>query len=762
VKLIGVELGRFLAHAMPGWTEMIGGLADIFQPKKFTSLFGNISKTVKSFFDKKGNFIGSFDEGMQALKKNFMDFFSLESESGQKTLNGFKNFMKFLASLAGQGIKWVIKQLTEGFKQLAEFMKDPKKYLDKALAAGKGGTGFMHEILTPLIEAVNDPKMWDDLWNAFKGFAGEFWVQAKKAFYFILGKIPADFWFGAAALFFGPAVVRGLLGKGTSLLLGSLGDMFLGVAKRAPGVAAEAAAGSGGVLTSFMGPLLGSPAVAIAAVAAALSAVGAAMSIGVDEFKGKIEEKVGKGDEALFGASSAGIIKTLSFGTISDEAAILMGVNLAKLAKEFEDKLRNTFGATFAGDMKEIFYSSMRTIIDLGDLARSIFKGDAKGVLSAVGMFTLDLFELFISSIKTVFVTIPTKLLAFIADLAGTIGDFLGGIFNEGGTNGQFLNSEFFKKAGKWVDRFGQYLVDGFIDLFSTFADRIIPGLWKFAVGLSTFLFKLPGWLVGGLAKAFDAFLGENNPVSNFLNNCKEALYTFGDFIGFMGQTIGDLVSKTLQYIKDKISGKNVDFTDVILSVGSFDKGFAKYRENLKKTTGKVIEANKEAAAAFGPPPPSTTFGPPLPPGGVHAPAAALDVMSTKQKMKDLVDLQKLTQDVAKKIESGGIEKSFNALVDMVAKVQKMNDAVTNMTKSPLEIKAKLQELATHLGLGANQTYKITNNGIEIKLDVNITMEAGKVEEVIVKRQDSKIRKAFADTGLKDQQSLNNHLGTPY
>jgi hypothetical protein len=228
-------------------------------------------------------------------------------------------------------------------------------------------------------------------------------------------------------------------------------------------------------------------------------------------------------------------------------------------------------------------------------------------------------------------------------------------------------------------------------------------------------------------------------------------------------QKLKDSFEATIKTFSDDAAlAANVDkitkISEAFAALNSISKSVKEFQANVTsgpqvaQLTASIKSLNELAAAA------ATSVGqmPSI------AEADLLKLVTAKTAFGELADVQVSAATLVKAVQTGGIEKSFKAVVDMVKSVQKMNDTITEMTNKPLEIKTKLQQLATSLGMGSQQTYSIKNNGIEIKLNLQVTMDAGKVEEVIVRRSDSKIRKAFGDTGLKDSQSLNSHLGTPY
>lgn len=98
-------------------------------------------------------------------------------------------------------------------------------------------------------------------------------------------------------------------------------------------------------------------------------------------------------------------------------------------------------------------------------------------------------------------------------------------------------------------------------------------------------------------------------------------------------------------------------------------------------------------------------------------------------------------QNVTKAIKQGVIDSTSASVADMVKTVNELDSALSNVAASKLNIAAKLQALATAVpALGASGQYKITNRDVVVTVNLQVTMQAGEVERVIVQRKDSTIR----------------------
>ena len=173
VQMIGVQLGRALVKIVPGIHEIGEGLNKFFEPKHFANLFKGISKTVEAFVQG-----GSVDKAMQGLQDSFMQFLDAEGPGAQQIMNGFKKFMKFLSNAAAEGMRWLSEKIKEGLEYVTDLVSGRKSLdLSGAAQAGKGGLGFLGELLTPLIAALKDG-----------------WKKVKPALFSLLSELAKQAW----------------------------------------------------------------------------------------------------------------------------------------------------------------------------------------------------------------------------------------------------------------------------------------------------------------------------------------------------------------------------------------------------------------------------------------------------------------------------------------------------------------------------------------------------------------------------------------
>lgn len=96
--------------------------------------------------------------------------------------------------------------------------------------------------------------------------------------------------------------------------------------------------------------------------------------------------------------------------------------------------------------------------------------------------------------------------------------------------------------------------------------------------------------------------------------------------------------------------------------------------------------------------------------------------------------------DVAQIVVNGNVGSALIAVKKMVAVVNQLNDALSGGTTNKIDIATKLGTLASSLGLGSKGSYEIKNKDINITVNLQVTMDVGEVEKVMVLRNTSVIR----------------------
>ena len=254
VYMIGVQLGSVLPKIIPGLADIMGGMKEFFDPKKYTKLFSDISSAIKGFVS--ADAPESFGMFMEKLKTAFFGYFNSESPQGQRMLNGFKTMFKFIIRVMKDGVHWAWTTLNDFFKnpitvsqtkmrdgiidffkdlakgladgitwvapkiakvlwQLADLLANPKAFMDRIKAAGMSGVSTTAAIMQPIIGALQNA--WTVLQPPLMKFLSELKDRLISGLISLAGAaFSASFssW-QAIAITYGPMITRAL---GVSLL----------------------------------------------------------------------------------------------------------------------------------------------------------------------------------------------------------------------------------------------------------------------------------------------------------------------------------------------------------------------------------------------------------------------------------------------------------------------------------------------------------------------------------------------------------------
>jgi hypothetical protein len=145
----GFKLGQVLLKEVPALQKLMEGLRGFFAPEKFQKLAQKMRFILLDFF--KGT--NGVSDLLHRSKEAFMDFFDASSTSTRQMLDGAKMIMKRISQVFAEGISWVGKQMTEGIKFITDIISGKKK-LGEVGSMGKGGLGFLGEILMPIFKAI--------------------------------------------------------------------------------------------------------------------------------------------------------------------------------------------------------------------------------------------------------------------------------------------------------------------------------------------------------------------------------------------------------------------------------------------------------------------------------------------------------------------------------------------------------------------------------------------------------------------------------
>ena len=119
---------------------------------------------------------------------------------------------------------------------------------------------------------------------------------------------------------------------------------------------------------------------------------------------------------------------------------------------------------------------------------------------------------------------------------------------------------------------------------------------------------------------------------------------------------------------------------------------------------------------------------------------AASDIASKlselPRSLKSITD--GLTGDTFKNIPVQAVQKSIEDFKKIIATIQQVDDALTNAPK--VNLSARLGQVAGQLGIGSSGVYTVKSKEVVINMTLNVTMDAGAVENAIITNKKSIIR----------------------
>ena len=196
----GIKVGKAFVEMFPGVKDVFKGIREMFEPARFRAMFRAVGNTFKQFFsDMTTNPQIAIPKLFENLKKNFFDWFSVSSEGGRKTIDGFKAFFVSLSKAAAGLLKIAMVGVREGVKYITDLISGRTRL---SAPGASGALGFLGQLIAPMVATVRE--IGPSLWAAIKGMFGEVrkkaepWLRAH--FLDILGVL------------FGPALV-GVVGR---------------------------------------------------------------------------------------------------------------------------------------------------------------------------------------------------------------------------------------------------------------------------------------------------------------------------------------------------------------------------------------------------------------------------------------------------------------------------------------------------------------------------------------------------------------------
>ncbi len=581
-RMAGRQVGRAFIEMFPGVKNILGGLADLFNPTRWKATLRKVVDAFKDFFkDLQTNPEAGLKNLFDRLKKAFFDHFDASTGAGRKTIEGFKTFFTTILKAIVGGLKAfipiVFSALTTVITTINGFLKG-----DIGIPIDTSGIlGQMMEILSGLWETIK--QAWPPLWEAIKELfsiafnkVSEWYEQNKLMIWgFLFGPAILRSAFGglAAGLASGitKAAVDGITrGFASSAVQGAVSAGVSGLAPAVSGAAATAggagaaagaaqgtAAAAGGVpgllsaLPIFAALTLLIPVIALMMTTAiallggfTLAQVGvtvAAMAAGELLLLGMV------GLASVMGIVGSAISKTAFMGAVVAGAGLLvMGALVA--------------GVAFL--MKHII--SEFTDVKTEDIDKA-FKAMAAGEVLLLGAAALMPAALVAGVLS---LAAPLIILGFVA-LASIVGGIAVGmksIINDINTNVPNIDAGLEAKLTAFLN-----VVDALANFMGVFVDMILASSLTMILPLMLAATGPVGIVIGGLLALVASV---NSPLDQIIE---------------IMDRIGPLMSELIQTITANIGSLSPDRLGLLQAVGPIIEAVGTLIEAMQPPTGIAL-----------------------------------------------------------------------------------------------------------------------------------------------------------------------------
>jgi hypothetical protein len=686
----GVRLGRMFVDMFPGVQDFLGGIGDFFQPAKFKTMVGGVVDVLRDWMAglTSDNGPASFGNLMDKIQGKFFDFFNSETSSGKRMITGFKTFLKTIATVIAEGIKLFIPKITEGLKSVTELITDPKKFLAGAKSGGSAGMSIVMEIIDPIIKAFDNPVMMNNLWKAIKGFASVLFDKLMDLLYAGAKAMPVKGWVAIGAVLFGPAVGQALLGAGINVVGGALKSIFIKSAEKA-------------------------------LVDKAVSAA----------FEKTTSTLVSKGVEAASTTATQAVSKSAT-------SAASGGAGVSKLA------------SLLANPYVLVAVAAVAITVGAFALAKTSMKNEAEKLQDVMDD------EEFLEKLeqKNNTVTDRIKILkeerlkqAKKADDEAGIGvlSFLRGGMSEQEADARAKMKSINEQLQEAKLKADRELIVGTPEYQAKMQQaatenkkRILEAMGPVTIENAAERFKK----VGDLAKQVT---GKDFDLADKMKMIREKLDSV-DFAIFGSKEKEDKLNLALS----ALSSVKALF-GVIGDVGNLS---AKATSSVKMIDNKSLKESFESLKTFG----DTVlvgivdpkFIERLQMSATYSKSAAVNTAAISDGLKNTftsvneVDTAiKATKNFAQTNVKGAFQAALGAIKDMVKVANDLDTALADGRINKIDIKTKLQNVANAVGLGGKATYTVNpSKEVQITVNLHVTMDADKVERVIIERSQSIIR----------------------
>lgn len=289
--------------------------------------------------------------------------------------------------------------------------------------------------------------------------------------------------------------------------------------------------------------------------------------------------------------------------------------------------------------------------------------------------------------------------------------------------------------------------------------DKLFGGDKKDGKSSPGLLAKATNWVTGAVSfirnAVSDAFKGVTKMLGGFLNTATEPLRNVINPESIISSILPN--TGAIGAVKNAASS----------FLSGTDKAFEDAELKRRQMMAKYYKSKQEESAMSSPSPTLDTS---------RINELESQRLSIEEKMKGITALANsgvlekasgildgLSGQLANFSQRFQVAGALNVLGQTSALVTSMNQINEVLGSGELggQVVTKLKKISE--GLGSKNSYEIKNKGITIKLDLKVTMDAGKVEEAIIFRKESIIRDAIDESldninSVKDSYSVKEKL----
>lgn len=693
----GVKLGRAFVKIFPGVQQLLGGIKDFFQPAKFKGFFGGVTKEFTAFFEAMKEGKGSLPELFNHLQKNFFKFFNSEDSAGRDIINGFQKFTKSLSNIVGQAIPFITDQVGKGLKLIAEFIADPAKFGQSLKGPASKAKGFVGELLSPIIDGIKKAAKSSEFKDGLKSFVTVVGDRLKQLFESkTFRSIAKTIMMSMAGVLFGPLILQTVLGG----IITSVASSAFGLIKSV--LSKKGIEGLGGKAGSKgLGKLLGT-----AGPVAAIAAAGIAIGKGVNTYTDKITGSMDKSSKRI-AAAGTGLVDGITLGLLPEGWLITIGNALAKATDSLFNMVGNYFGATFSQSLKDYIGDQLAVVGSIWGVIANLFGDDQAAFDKSVDELGMNLLKMIGSAADFMVIQLPGLLIRISNKITSmftnllikiVVGSFnaIGGILEKVGLPANPLKSK--------------------IAQFSTDLQKANT---EMANKHNASIKKWTDDLVATNKKAREKLLGSAEENANANKNSTAKLGEIGRsaISGSEKQSLSSVLSdiKAAKQIKKELGGKNgVNFKEMIASA----------RDSLKGVDFNILTDDQASAL-------STT---------TDQISKVSDTLESIQTVFDKIEsIPKGIKAAQAIIKNNAFKPAVEAVQEMVKLANDMDSALADGNLNKVDVRTKLQRVATNLGLGAKAKYTIQNKSVNITVNLQVSMNAEDLEKALLMRTKSVI-----------------------